>query len=541
MVALGTSGTAYVIKPVLDEIFVNKDQDMLKLLPLAVVFLYTLKGFGRYIQAYYISFIGSDIIRIVRDKFLAHILKQDIKFFNLKHGGELISRVGGDIAAIQGAVSTSIAILITESLTILALLVVVIYQSPTLAFYGLVVLPGIIYPLSILANKMKKLAKQGQEKSAVLMSILSEIFNNVEIIIANNSQQIKVDKFKKQNLEIFTLGMKGVKANALVSPLMEIVGSLAAGIVIFMGGMEVMEGTLTVGEFFSFMTALFMLYTPIKRISTVYNGFQVAIAANERINNILSYKSEILEGKDSINNTIQKVEFKNISLKYDDKLALNNINLSASLGEKVALVGDSGGGKSSLVNLILRFYEPCEGQLNFDGININNFTFKSLRDSISIVTQRVYIFNDTVAANISFGHQYNEQKVIDVLKKAHALDFVNNLPNGLHTKLDEFGSNLSGGQRQRIAIARALYKDPKILIFDEATSALDNESESIITKVLDEVSKDKITFIIAHRLSTVKNANKIAVFKDGNIICQGTQEKLLKDCEEYKRLYNLSR
>jgi subfamily B ATP-binding cassette protein MsbA len=214
----------------------------------------------------------------------------------------------------------------------------VIYQSPTLAFYGLVVLPGIIYPLSILANKMKKLAKQGQEKSAVLMSILSEIFNNVEIIIANNSQQIKVDKFKKQNLEIFKLGMKGVKANALVSPLMEIVGSLAAGIVIFMGGMEVMEGTLTVGEFFSFMTALFMLYTPIKRISTVYNGFQVAIAANERINNILSYKSEILEGKDLVNSTIKKVEFKNISLKYDDKLALNNINLSASLGEKVALL-----------------------------------------------------------------------------------------------------------------------------------------------------------------------------------------------------------
>ena len=540
MVALGTSGTAYVIKPVLDEIFINKDETMLQILPIAVIFLYSLKGFGSYIQTYYISFIGSDIIRIVRDKFLGHVLKQDMQFFNIKHGGELMSRVGGDIAAIQGAVSSSIAVILMETFTIIALVGVVIYQSPILAFYGLIVLPAIIYPLSKLAQRMKRLSKEGQEKSAVLMSILSEIFNNVEILIANNSQKHKLEQFEKQNKDIFNVGMKGVKTNALVSPLMEIVGSFAAAAVIVAGGMEVIEGNLSVGSFFSFMTALFMLYTPIKRLSTVYNNFQTAISANERINDILSHNSTIKEGTKRLNENIEKISFHNVTLKYGEKVALHEISLEAKKGEKIALVGDSGGGKSSLVNLILRFYSPSGGDILFNSTSIEDFSFKSLRDNISIVTQRVYIFNDTIASNVAFGHEFDEEKVKHVLNQAHALEFVESLENGIYTKLDEFGTNLSGGQRQRIAIARALYKNPQILIFDEATSALDNESESIISKVLDEVSKNRITFVIAHRLSTIKNANRIAVFKAGKIICQDTEERLLQNCKEYQRLHNLA-
>ncbi len=538
MVSAGTSGTAYVIKPVLDDIFINKDIVMLKILPFAVIFLYALKGFGKYIQTYYISYIGSDIIRIITDKFLVHILKQDLKFFHDKHGGELLSRVNNDIAAIKNAVSSDISVIIMESMTIVALIGVVIFQSPKLAFFGLVVLPAIVYPLSLLAKKMKKIAHKTQEKASTLMSILGEIFNNVEIIIANNSQQLQTDNFSHQNKEMFHISMKGIKTNALVSPLMEIVGSLAAALVIFMGGQEVIAGTMSVGTFFSFMTALFMLYTPIKRLSGIYNHFQIALAANERINNILNTKNEIIDGDIELNNSIDKITFQNISLKYDDKVALKDIDLTAKIGEKIALVGDSGGGKSSLVNLLLRFYDPFKGEVKFNDQNIKDFTFKSLRDSISIVTQRVYIFNDTIANNIAFGHKLEETKIKKVLKQAHALEFVENFENGIYTKLDEFGTNLSGGQRQRIAIARALYKDPKILIFDEATSALDNESESIITKVLDEVSTDKITFVIAHRLSTIKNANKIAVFKNGKIVCQDNEKELLNNCDEYKRLYN---
>ncbi len=541
MVSLGTSGTAYVIKPVLDDIFVNKNEDMLMLLPLAVVGLYALKGFGRFFQAYYVAYIGSDIIRRIRNKFLQHILTQDLNFFHTKHGGELLSRVGGDIGAIQNAVSSTISILITETLTIIALIFVVIYQSPKLAFFGLVILPLIIYPLSKLAKRMKKLSHQAQERGAIITSIISEIFNNVELIIANNAQESKLSVFKTESKNIFHIGMKGVKTNALVSPLMEIVGSIAAAIVIVIGGQEVIDDKMTVGTFFSFMTALFMLYTPIKRLSSVYNNFQTALAANERINDIFNTKNKIIEGNQTLKENITTITFKNISLKYDDKIALKDINLTAKIGEKIALVGDSGGGKSSFVNLILRFYDPFEGEILFNDTHIQDYTFESLRNSISIVTQRVYIFNDTVANNIAFGHKYDEQRVLDVLNQAHALEFVKNLENGIHTQLDEFGTNLSGGQRQRIAIARALYKKPQILIFDEATSALDNESESIITKVLDEVSKDKITFVIAHRLSTIKNSNKIAVFKDGKIVCKGTEEVLLEQCNEYKRLHLLAR
>jgi len=540
MVAIGTSGTAYVIKPVLDEIFINKDVTMLQILPIMVVILYTMKGFGRYIQTYYISYIGTDIIRIVRDKFLIHVLKQDIKFFHQKHGGELVSRITNDINAIQAGVSAHIATIIMEALTIVALIGVVIYQSPKLAFYGLVVLPLILYPLSRLAKKMKKLSHQTQEKIAKLTTTLNEIFNNIEIIIANNSQKKQTNNFGKINQEYFSVTMKGVKTNALVSPIMEIIGSIAAAVVIAVGGMEVINGNMSVGSFFSFMTALFMLYTPIKKISSVYNQFQLSIAANERINHIFETQNDIIEGQSTLTKTINQISFKNISLKYDDTIALKNISLIANKGEKIALVGDSGGGKSSLVNLILRFYDPFEGDIKLNEHKINEFTFKSLRDSISIVTQRVYIFNDTIANNIAFGNEFNEQKVIEALKQAHAYDFVQDLEEGINTQLDEFGSNLSGGQRQRIAIARALYKEPQILIFDEATSALDNESESIITEVLDEVSRDKITFVIAHRLSTIKNANKIAVFKDGEIVCQDTEENLLEKCNEYKRLYQLA-
>jgi subfamily B ATP-binding cassette protein MsbA len=288
------------------------------------------------------------------------------------------------------------------------------------------------------------------------------------------------------------------------------------------------------------MTALFMLYTPIKRISSVYNGFQVALASNERINDIFNTKNTIIEGNAKLLEDIKEISFNNISLKYDDKEALKDINLNAKKGEKIALVGDSGGGKSSLVNLILRFYDPNTGTVLLNNQDIKSFTFKSLRDSISIVTQRVYIFNDTIANNVAFGHTYDEQKVLASLKQAHAMGFIENLDNGIHTMLEEAGTNLSGGQRQRIAIARALYKNPKILIFDEATSALDNESESIITQVLDEVSKNKITFVIAHRLSTIKNADKIAVFKDGKIICLDIEENLINNCQEYKRLYSLA-
>lgn len=540
LVAGGTSGSAYVIKPLLDKIFIAKDEQMLHILPFIVVALYFAKGFGRYVQAYYISYIGQDIIRKVRNKLLKHVLTLDMDFFQKKHGGELISRITNDINRIQAAVSNQIAEFIRESLTIFALVFVVIYQSPELAFYGLVVLPLAIYPLSILAKKMKKLSFRSQESVSDITMHLSETFNNIEIIKANSTEELETKKFEKHNKNYFEISIKSVKANELVSPIMEVLGSLAVAAVIIIGGKQVISGELTVGSFFSFMTALFMLYTPIKKLSSLYNKMQDALAANERVNQIINQKAHILTGHHDFPEKIQSIQFKNVGLKYDGKMALDNINLKAKVGEKIALVGDSGGGKSSLINLLIRFYDATQGDILFNDESIKSTDIKSLRENIAIVTQRVYIFNDTIANNIAYGHDMNEEQVIKVLKQAHAYDFISKMPEGINTKLDEFGTNLSGGQRQRIAIARALYKNPKILILDEATSALDNESESIISQVIEEVSVDKITFIIAHRLSTIRNASKIAVFKDGKIIAMDTEAKLLETCKEYQRLYNLA-
>ena len=540
LVAGGTSGTAYIIKPLLDDIFISKNEQMLHMLPIFVILLYGAKGFGRYIQAYYISYIGQDIIRRIRDKLFTHILNMDLSFFNSKHGGELISRITNDINRIQSAVSNQIATLIQEVLTIIALITMVIFQSPELAFYGLVVMPLAIYPLSLLAKKMKKLSFLSQEKNSDITSHLSESFNNIEMIKASSAVEFESKNFAKHNKEFFNINIKSVKTNELVSPIMEILGACAVATVILLGGQYVIDDKLSVGSFFSFMTALFMLYTPIKRVSSLYNQMQDALAANDRINELFETKAKILSGDISINNSIDSIIFSNIVLKFDDKYALNDISLDAKKGETIALVGDSGGGKSSLINTLMRFYDTSSGDIKINNINIKDISLDSLRDNISIVTQRVYIFNDTIANNISYGYPFDEQKVISSLKQAHAWDFVQNMENGINCTLDEFGTNLSGGQRQRIAIARALYKQPQILILDEATSALDNESESIITDVLDEVSKNKITFVIAHRLSTIKNATKIAVFKDGKILCQGTQDELLNNCIEYKRLYSLS-
>ena len=540
LISSSTSATAYIIQPLLDKIFINKDEHMLYMMPFIIIAIYTAKGFGRYIQAYFISYIGQDITRIIRDRLFSHVLTLDMDFFQKTHGGELVSRIVNDINRIQQAVSNNITEFVSESLTIVGLIGLVIYHSPELAFYGLVVLPLAIYPLSRLAKKMKKLSFKSQESNSDITTSLNESFNNIEIIKANSSEKIEANKFSIFNMIFFKYNMKAVKTNELTSPLMEVIGSLAFAAVIIVGGSKVISGELTTGTFTSFIAALFMLYTPIKKISSLYNRMQDALAANERINEIFSKEATITSGELIFPKNIQTINFENVVLKYNEFTALKGINLEASRGETIALVGDSGGGKSSLINLIIRFYDISSGKILLNNTSIKDFDIKSLRENISIVTQRVYIFNDTIAANVAYGYEIDEIKVIQALKQAHAYDFVCEMKKGINTILDEFGTNLSGGQRQRIAIARALYKNPQILILDEATSALDNQSESIISEVIQEVSRDKITFIIAHRLSTIKNADKIAVFKAGEIVCVGKEHELLNSCKEYQRLYNLA-
>jgi subfamily B ATP-binding cassette protein MsbA len=535
----GTAVSAYLVKPLLDEIFIAKDVQMLQLLPYAIIAVYAAKEIGRYMQAYFTAFIGHDIIRRFRDKILKNLLIQDISFFHEYRTGELISRNTNDVEKVRTVVSNLIPEFFKEFFTIIGLVFVVIYQSSALAFFALIILPLAIIPLSKLAKKMKRISKQSQEKVSDITAKLSEIFNNIEVIKASNAMDHESDIFAKENQKYFSLTMKSVKVSQLVSPLMEILGSVGVATVIIIGGMEVIEGNMSVGSFFSFLTALFMLYTPIKKLSSLYNQLQEAVAASERIFFLLDKEPLIQGGTKEIPEKIENILFENVKLKYGTKKALNGINLEAKQGEFVALVGDSGGGKSSLVNLILRFFDPSDGKILINGVDLKEFSLKSLRDNIAIVTQRVYIFHESVAANVAYSKEIDEEKVIEALKKANAYEFICELPDGIYTHLDEFGANLSGGQRQRIAIARAIYTDPKILIFDEATSALDSKSEKKITEAMENLIKDKITFVIAHRLSTVKKADKIVVLKHGKVSAIGSDEELHMSSKEYLKLKGL--
>jgi len=532
----GTAVSAYLVEPVLNKIFVEKNEKLLYLLPCAIIAIYVIKNIGTFMQAYFTAYIGQDTIRRFREKMVANLLNLDMDFFNEFRTGELISRTTNDIDRIRSIVSSIIPELTRESVTIIGLLCVVVYQSPKLAFFALVVMPVAIYPISRLAKRMKKISKQSQEKTSDITSALSEIFTNIEIIKANNAQEYEHSRFVDENNKFFRLNLKSVKIEQLVSPLMETIGSIGVAAVIIIGGKDVIDGHINMGAFFSFLTALFMLYTPLKRIVNIYNKMQDAIAASERTFFLMDKVSQIKDGQKELNEEINLIKFKGVRLSYGDKEVLKGINLEANKSEFIALVGSSGGGKSSLMNLLMRFYDVNGGEILINGTNLKDIKIYSLRQNIGLVTQRVYIFNDTIAKNVAYGREFNEDAVINALKLANAYEFVSKLDNGINTILNEFGTNLSGGQRQRIAIARALYQNPQILIFDEATSALDNESEKEITKAINNLRSKKIIFVIAHRLSTVENADKIAVLSDGKIIDSGSDEELSKRNEIYARL-----
>ena len=532
----GTAVSAYLVEPVLNKIFVEKNEKLLYILPCAIIAIYVIKNIGTFMQAYFTAYIGQDTIRRFREKMVANLLNLDMDFFNEFRTGELISRTTNDIDRIRSIVSSIIPELTRESVTIIGLLCVVVYQSPKLAFFALVVMPVAIYPISRLAKRMKKISKQSQEKTSDITSALSEIFTNIEIIKANNAQEYEHSRFVDENNKFFRLNLKSVKIEQLVSPLMETIGSIGVAAVIIIGGKDVIDGHINMGAFFSFLTALFMLYTPLKRIVNIYNKMQDAIAASERTFFLMDKVSQIKDGEKELNEEIKLIKFNNVRLNYGDKEVLKGINLEANKSEFIALVGSSGGGKTSLMNLLMRFYDVNGGEILINGTNLKDIKIHSLRQNIGLVTQRVYIFNDTVAKNVAYGREFNEDAVINALKLANAYEFVSKLDNGINTILNEFGTNLSGGQRQRIAIARALYQNPQILIFDEATSALDNESEKEITKAINNLRSKKIIFVIAHRLSTVENADKIAVLSDGKIIDSGSDEELSKRNEIYARL-----
>jgi len=532
-----TAGTAYIMKPMMDEMFVAKNEKMIYIIPIALVALYILKSIGRYVQSVSMAYIGSHIVTRFREMVLAKIISLDMAFLYINRSGELISRVTNDVQRVQYFVSNLFPELIRESLSVIALIGYVIYLNYELAFYALIVVPLLVYPLFAVAKKLKKYSHRSQEKGADLVSKLTEIFNNVEIIKSNASENQEIAKFDEENWRYFKVNMKSVYIGEIVSPFLEVSGALGLAAIIYIGGKQVYAEEMTVGDFMAFLTAVGLVFRPIKQLGQIYSKIQDALAASERIFAILDTPSKIAGGSVVLKASISKVAYNDVYLEYEGVNILDGVSLEINAGENIALVGDSGGGKSTFVQMLLRYYDPKSGCVMINERDIKEYTLESLKQNIAFVTQRVYILNESIAANVAYGYEtIDEERVIQALKEANAYDFVNEFEDGIYTKLDENGANLSGGQRQRIAIARAIYKQASLLIFDEATSALDNTSEAKIQKALKNYAAGRISITIAHRLSTIQDADKILFLRAGKIIASGTYNELLRDSEAFQLL-----
>lgn len=531
LAALGSGGSAYVIQPLIDDVFKDKNEAMLYIMPLVLITIFFIKGLGIYMQGYYLSYINANVENLVRQKVMKRVLGFELDFFNRMRSGEILARIS-DISVVSYFATGYLMNFLSTILTIIAYSAVIVYNGSFLALLALMIMPLSIIPIRFIAKKLRSLANQSFQTSVNMNSRVFEIINNIEIIKASNGEKLEFKQYKDYSNEMFRLGRKSTRVGLLTSPLMELFGSIGMAIVIIIGGLEVLRDNMSAGQFFSLMTAMFLLYKPLKGLNGSFAGVQPALVANERLSDIIDRESKIIDGKEILKAPIESIEAQNITLKYDDFTAINNLSLKFERNTTTAVIGKSGSGKSSLMSLLLRLYEPNEGKILINNYDLKDLSQESLRKNISIVTQRIFIFHGSIASNVAYGMEIDEEKVIDALKKAQAYEFVSQLDDGIETILDEFGTNLSGGQRQRIAIARAIYKNPDILILDEATSALDEETEESIKDALATLQKDKILIVVAHRPSTIELAQRVVQMSEGKILNIWTQQEYQ---EERKR------
>ena len=544
MLAVGTttSALAFLVKPALDEIFLNKNASMLKWIPIVIIAIYFIKGACNYGQTMLMSFIGQRVVTDLRGELYNHIQLQPLSFFTKNSTGILMSRITNDVNLIQGAVSEAVTSLFKDSFTLVGLIFVIFYRDWKLALIAMVVFPLTVYPIARFGKKMRKVATGTQITMGRLTSLLQETISGTRIVKAFGMEDYEGKRFAEENENLFRFFMKAVSIRALSSPFMEFLGGLGIAAIVFYGGYHVIQGVSTPGNFFSFLTALIMLYEPVKRLTNVNNTVQQGISAAVRVFGIMDITPGIKnrENATELPRISDGIEIRNVTFSYDNEPVLKNINLHIKSGEVVAFVGMSGGGKTTLVNLIPRFYDVTEGEILIDGHDIRDVTMESLRGQIGIVTQQTILFNDTVRNNIAYGDiKKSDEEIINAAKSANAYPFIKNLPEGFETVIGEQGTRLSGGERQRLSIARALLKNAPILILDEATSSLDTEAEMEVQGALENLMEGRTTFVIAHRLSTISHANRIVVIVNGEIVEEGTHESLLTQKGEYFKLYNM--
>jgi subfamily B ATP-binding cassette protein MsbA len=534
------SAQAYLVKPVLDEVILAKNMKLGLLLPPALVLVTILKGVMAYGRDYLMGWVGQKIVNDIRDKLYTHFGSLSFSYFTRTPTGVIISRIINDVNLVQGALTKAPTKLVQGIFTMVALTGYILYLNWRLAVFSIVVLPLAGIALSRFSVRFRQASTSMQEETGVLTTHLYETIGGIRIVKAFGMEAYESDRFFKKNKNLFNSLMRAIKTTALSHPVMEVISILGTSLVILFGLYFITNGTMTVGDFFSFMAALVFFYRPLRELNGVNSTVQDGMAAATRIFEVLDTQPEVRDrpGAETIGRDFKTIEFRNLAFKYEEEMVLKDINLTIRAGETVAIVGRSGGGKTTFVNLIPRFYDATGGAILIDGKDIRDLSIKSLRSLTAIVTQQTFLFNDTINANIAYGdtsRQFDE--IIKAARSAYAEDFIRALPLGYDTVIGESGVKLSGGQRQRIAIARALLKNAPILILDEATSSLDTQSEREVQNALDTLMKGRTSFVIAHRLSTIMSADRIIVFKDGVIVEQGRHEDLLSRGGEYKSLY----
>jgi subfamily B ATP-binding cassette protein MsbA len=538
--ALCSSALAYLVKPALDDIFFKKDLAMLRLVPLGIILIYAVRGIFDYSHAYFMGYVGNRIIADIREKVYVHLQRLSLSYFAKNPTGVLMTRITNDVNILQASISRVIISFFKDLFTIAGLVGVLFYQDWKLACIAFLIMPWVIIPIQRFGKKSRRFSTRGQEKVGKIATLLHETITGCRIVKAFGMEDYEAQRFSEENYRFFKIRLRRLRIRAISSPLMEFIGGIAGAAVVFYGGYSVINGTSTPGTFFSFVTALLLLYEPVRDMSTSYQDIQEGLAGAVRVFQVLDSVPEIQDtpGARSLPPVQGAVSFRGVSFGYDKHLVLHDIGLEVQPGEIIAIVGTTGAGKTSLVNLIPRFYDVTAGAIVIDGRDVRDVTLHSLRSQIALVSQQTILFNDTVRSNIAYGNPAPPQdKILEAACAAHADEFIAALPVGYDTIIGEAGVKLSGGQRQRLAIARALFKNAPILILDEATSALDSKSEEEVQQALENLMKNRTTFIVAHRLSTIRKAHRIVVLARGRIVEQGTHDELFSRGGEYQKLY----
>ena len=547
IVSATTAINAWMMQPVLDDIFIKKDERLILIIPLVILLIAILKGFSSYFQSILMSFIGYKIVADLQNDMFRTLLKCDISYFSKTNSGTLISRFLADVGALSRGVHNVVINIIKDFFTLVFLIGVLFYHNSNLALISLFVFPLAIYPISRIGKRLRKISKSTQIGFGILTKRLSESLQGIKTIKSFNAEFIEQNKVEKEVDNIFQLTYKSSKVNSISRPLMETLGGLAIAIIIYVGGSQVISGTTTPGTFFSFLTALLMAYQPIKSLASLNATLQMAMASAERIFDIIDSKPNIVESSLTKDNLLKKnssydIKILNVSFSYpdDEKNILKDINIEIKKGEKIALVGYSGAGKTTLLNLLPRFYDVKKGKIFIEDVNIKDLSFNFLREHFSLVSQDIVLFDDTLKYNVCYGlSNITEKQILAACKKANCDEFIKKFPKGLNEIIGEKGVKLSGGQKQRIAIARAFLKNSPFLLLDEATSSLDSRSERKIQKSLTDLMKNKTSLVIAHRLSTIIDADKIILLHNGKIEDIDRHKNLLKKSKIYKNLYEL--